>query len=87
MFVTVKRSAVEPPMLVTKDATVIEIRNDKGELYRCLVFMSDAAHLEFSSNDKDFQNCLTNFGIDRKIDPEKLTEEANAYNNRPITSK
>lgn len=63
--VTVKRSPVEPPLIKTKEATSIEIRDQDGVLVSLLIFIPGKPVFFASSADKDvdFEAFVRNMGF------------------------
>lgn len=72
MITTVSAGPLQPPLLVTQEASQIEVRDDDGHLVRAFIFINGEAHLEFGRNDPDFEACCSNFKVREHIPPGEL---------------
>lgn len=71
MTLSVRRSPFEPPLLLTTEATWLDIRDDQGYLIFMTIFMpGGTSFLTSGKNDPDFEETAKNFQIPLFLKPE-----------------
>lgn len=75
MIISVSRSPLEDPLLVTDKATWLDIRDDQGFLiFICIFPPGGAAFLTVNRTDNDFEDTARNFSIPLHVDPSTLVK-------------
>lgn len=70
MILSVRSSPLLPPLLETKEASWVDIRDDQGHLIFIMIFMpGGTSFLTCSKNDPDFNDTAKNFQIPLFVDP------------------